>query len=364
MKTLCVSMAFATAALCVACGKEAEEEVENERFCLTDTLKARLTLAEAQIENVKHRLVLSGKVMVDENRRSKLFPQVSGVVEDLKVQLGDYVTKGQVMAVIRSREVADIESQLISAQAQLIAAEKNESVQEDLFRAGLAAEKDLINARSERQKAESEVKRLRDAYQILGADNHLYYMRAPISGFVIEKNPSVSENMQYNEQEIGSFFTIADISDVYITANVYETDVAKIKLGYDAHVRLVAYPDKVYHGKVDKILNVIDPETRVMQIRIRLSNPDFSIKPEMFAQVTLTYVADDAQVSIPSQAVIFDKNRHYVVVYNGDCDLSIREIQILVTTDQTTYVKSGVSPGEKVMTKNHLLVYEELSDRP
>ncbi|MCS7084952.1 MAG: efflux RND transporter periplasmic adaptor subunit, partial [Bacteroidia bacterium] len=256
MKTLCVSMAFATAALCVACGKEAEEEVENERFCLTDTLKARLTLAEAQIENVKHRLVLSGKVMVDENRRSKLFPQVSGVVEDLKVQLGDYVTKGQVMAVIRSREVADIESQLISAQAQLIAAEKNESVQEDLFRAGLAAEKDLINARSERQKAESEVKRLRDAYQILGADNHLYYMRAPISGFVIEKNPSVSENMQYNEQEIGSFFTIADISDVYITANVYETDVAKIKLGYDAHVRLVAYPDKVYHGKVDKILNV------------------------------------------------------------------------------------------------------------
>jgi cobalt-zinc-cadmium efflux system membrane fusion protein len=299
---------------------------------------------------------------VDENRRSKLFPQVSGVVEDLKVQLGDYVSKGQVMAVIRSREVADIESQLISAQAELIAARKNESVQEDLFRAGLAAEKELINARAAREKAESEVKRLRDAYQILGVDNNLYYMKAPISGFVIEKNPSVSENMQYNEQEIGYFFTIADISDVYVTANVYETDVAKVKTGYEAEVRLVAYPEKNYYGKVDRILNVIDPETRAMQVRIRLSNPDFSLKPEMFAQVSLRYADTESQIAIPARAVVFDKNRHYVVVYNDDCDLTIREVQPYLTTDETTYVKRGLENGEKVMIKHHLLVYGELND--
>ncbi len=346
----------------VGCAKEQKDEPKSERYCLSDTLKAHLTLAEVRNENVKHRLTLSGKVTVDENRRSKLYPQVSGVVEDLKVQLGDYVTKGQVMAVIRSREVADIESQLISAQAQLIAAEKNESVQEDLFRAGLAAEKDLINARTERQKAESEVKRLRDAYQILGVNNNLYYMKAPISGFVIEKNPSVSENMQFNEQEIGYFFTIADISDVYITANVYETDVAKVKVGYDAEVRLIAYPDKIFDGKVDKILNVINPETRAMQVRIRLSNPDFSLKPEMFAQVNIHYSTNKSMLSLPAKAVIFDKNKHFVVAYNGDCDLVVKEVQPHLTTDETTYLKSGIQTGEKVMLKHHLLVYDELNN--
>jgi cobalt-zinc-cadmium efflux system membrane fusion protein len=351
-----------TALVLSGCEKPEDKDVKSNRFCLSDTLKAHLSLAEAVSANVKYRLMLSGKVTVDENRRSKLYPQVSGVVEDLKVQLGDYVTKGQIMAVIRSREVADIESQLISAQAELIAARKNESVQEDLFRAGLAAEKELINARAAREKAESEVKRLRDAYQILGVDNNLYYMKAPISGFVIEKNPSVSENMQFNEQEIGYFFTIADISDVYVTANVYETDIAKVKTGYEAEVRLVAYPEKIYYGKVDRILNVIDPETRVMQVRIRLSNPDFMLKPEMFAQVSLRYADVESQIAIPARAVVFDKNRHYVVVYNDDCDLAIREVQPYLTTDETTYVKHGLESGEKVMIKHHLLVYEELND--
>jgi cobalt-zinc-cadmium efflux system membrane fusion protein len=350
------------AVLAYGCAKEAEDEPKSDRYCLSDTLKAHLTLAEVKKESVKHRLTLSGKVTVDENRRSKLYPQVSGVVEDLKVQLGDYVTKGQVMAVIRSREVADIESQLISAQAQLISAEKNETVQDELFRAGLAAEKELINARTERQKAESEVKRLRDAYQILGVSNHLYYMKAPISGFVIEKNASVSENMQYNEQEIGYFFTIADISDVYITANVYETDVAKVKPGYESAVRLVAYPDKVFDGKVDKILNVIDPETRAMQVRIRLSNPDFSLKPEMFAQIGIHYSTQETRLSVPAKSVIFDKNKHFVIVYNGDCGLAIREVQPYLTTDGITFLHSGVEAGEKVMLKHHLLVYDELND--
>ena len=346
----------------VSCHHKAETDPKDRPFCLTDTLQKKVTMADVKTETVKNVVALSGKIEANEDKWVKVFPVVSGIVEEMKVQLGDYVNKGQVLAIIRSGEIADYQNQLSTAESNVRVSEKSLNDIKQMFTSGLATEKDVVTAETDLEKAKSELKRIQQTTSIYGAKgNATQSITAPVSGYVIEKN--VTDKMQYRVDGTQPFFIIANLEEVWVMASVFESDIAKIKTGYDADIKVIAYNDKVFTGKVDRIFSILDPQSRVMKVRIRIPNKDGLLKPEMFAQINIKYDDGSTQLpAIPSEAVIFDKDKNFVMVYKDKCNIETREVEIFETIGNTTYIKSGLQPGEKVITQYQLLVFVALND--
>lgn len=345
-----------------ACNNKVHVEEQSNKFCLTDTLQKRITLYTVQPDIVKNTISLSGKIEANEDKWIKVFPVVGGVVEQMKVDLGDYVTKGQVLAVIRSSEIADYQGQLSNAQASVKIAEKSLKSTKEMAASGLATDKDIVAAETDLDKAQSELKRVEQTNAIYGSkENATQVITAPMSGYIIEKN--VTDKMQFKVDGTQPFFVIGNLDEVWVMANVFESDIAKIKTGYDAKIKVIAYNDSIFTGKVDRIFTMLDPQSRVMKVRIRIPNKDNLLKPEMFAQINISY--DDSSgkmLAIPSSAIIFDKNRNYVMKYNDKCDIETKEIEIYQAIDDKTYIKSGLTEGDKIISKYQLLVFDALND--
>lgn len=363
MKTTKLILAISFMISIVACSKKEEnKQEENQKLELSEHSKNELSIAPAMAENIENSLILTGKVSPFEERQVKVSPLVDGIIEKLSANLGDYVHKGQPLAIVHSTDVADLENQTISSKTDLVSAQKNLQVQQDLFKSGLATEKDVLLAQNEITKFKGALNRANEVSGIYGVKNSFYTLKSPISGYVVDKNSAISDKMAYHEGETGAFFTIADLSEVQVIANVYESDIAKVKLGFPVKVSLIAYPDKVFMGKIDKISNVLDPQTRTMTVRINLKNQGNQLKPEMFAQITVNFDQSKKLVSIPAEAVIFDKNKNYVVVYKDAKNITPREVQIAQTTNGKSFIFSGLQEGEQVMLKNQLMIYNALNN--
>jgi cobalt-zinc-cadmium efflux system membrane fusion protein len=345
-----------------ACHSKIPEAKTKAPFCLTDTLREKTVIDTVKLQVVKNIIALSGKIEANEDKWVKVYPVVGGIVDEMKVQLGDYVTKGQTLAVIRSGEIADYQNQLNSAQSTVRNTEISLNSSRELFKSGLATERDTMNARTDLDKASSDLKRMEQTASIYGVkSNAIQIITAPISGYVIEKN--ITDKMQYRPDAAQPFFIIANLEEVWVMASVFETDIAKIKTGYDAEVNVIAYKDKTFTGKVDRIFSILDPQSRVMKVRVKIKNKDNLLKPEMFAQITIRYNDNATKMpAIPSESVIFDKNKNYVMVYKDNCNIETREIEIYEVAGKTTYIKSGLQLGERVISKYQLLVYDALND--
>ncbi|MCW3465440.1 efflux RND transporter periplasmic adaptor subunit [Chitinophaga nivalis] len=343
------------------CKDTQAEEAEKSTFVLSDTMLKNIRIDTARMEPVLNELRLSGKVAPNGGKVLKVYPLVSGYVEDIKVQLGDYVQKGQVLAVIHSAEIADYEKQLAQARSDRNVADKNLKVAQDLYDSRLSTEKDVVNAKGEVQKSDAEINRLNDLFKIYRkGKGATYLVTAPISGYIIEKN--INNSMEIRTDNSTNIFTISELDDVWVMANVFETDIARIKEGYEADVVTVSYPDQPFHGKIDKIYNFLDPATKTMQVRIRIDNKNMLLKPEMFATVYVTYQDNDEQIAVPSAAIIFDNSKNFVLVFKDKFNISVRQVEVAKTAGDITYISAGLKPEEKVISKNQLLIYDALKD--
>jgi membrane fusion protein, heavy metal efflux system len=350
-----------TAGFLAGCGKKEELAEKKVQFCITDTVMRELKLDTVAERPVENELNLTGKVTFNEDKVVNIYPLAGGHVESLKVELGDYVKKGQVLATIRSGEIAEFENQMISAQSNQSIAKKNLEVAEDMFKSGISSEKDVVTAKLDLQKATSELSRIKEVMKIYGVQNQPFYsVKAPISGFIVKKD--ISENMELRTDNPQQLFTISDLDNVWVMANVYESDISKLQTGYEVSIKTISYPDKVFTGKIDKIFNVIDPETKVLKVRIVLSNKDYLLKPEMFANINVKFSGDRKMSSLPEDCVIFDKNKNFVMVYNSKCNVETREIKVFDTIDGYSYIENGLKDGDVVISKYQLLVYDALND--
>lgn len=344
-----------------SCTKTEEKQDEAKAFMLSDTMMNRITLDTVKTETVKNELTLVGKVVPDENQVIKVFPLVGGNVEDVDVELGDNVRKGQKLATIRSGEVADFERQLIQAQSDLLIAQKNLSSTEDLYESKLVPERDAITARQMVDKAKAEVNRVKEIFSIYGLGKSTNYtVKSPINGFIIAKN--VNRGMQLRSDNSESLFTVGQIADVWVMANVNESDIPRIKLGMTANVQTISFPDEIFKGKVDKIYNVLDPESKAMQIRIQLQNVGMKLKPEMHATVNLNFDEGGEMHAIPSQSIIFDRSKNWVMVFHSRSQIETRPVEVYRSLANRAYIKTGLKDGERVISKNQLLVYDALND--
>jgi len=359
--TPCIFLITLISICAVSCNKKKEVQDEAKAFMLSDTMMNRITIDTVKTELVRNELTLVGKVVPDENQVIKIFPLVGGNVEDVNVELGDNVKKGQKLATIRSGEVADFERQMIQAQSDLLIAQKNLSSTEDLFESKLVPERDAITARQMVDKAKAELSRVKEIFSIYGLGKSTNYtVTSPINGFIIDKN--INRGMQLRSDNSESLFTVGQIADVWILANVNESDIPRIKLGMPADVQTISFPDEVFKGKVDKIYNVLDPETKAMKIRIQLQNVGLKLKPEMHATVSLNFLEGSEMQAIPSQAIIFDRSKNWVMVFHSRSKIETRPVDVYRSLANRTYIKTGLKDGETIISKNQLLVYDALND--
>ncbi|MGF7217548.1 cobalt-zinc-cadmium efflux system membrane fusion protein [Spirosoma lacussanchae] len=328
-------------------------------------LLASATFDTAQLETTRNELNLTGKVTVNQDQVVKIFPLVGGHVDAVKADLGDFVQKGQTLALIRSGDLADLEQQGVTARGQLSVAQKNLQVTEDMAQAGLSSQRELVASQQQLQAARGEVNRVAERRHILGGNGSVYVVKASMSGFIVEK--TASPGMEIRSDDPENLFTISNLDHVWVLANVYESDLANVHEGDMATITTLSYPDKVFRGRIDKIFNMLDPESKTMKIRVTLDNQPtgpnpYPLKPEMFANVNVTYAGHDKRVAIPASAVVFDKNRNFVVAVNRHNQPIVREISIYKTIGSTTYLSGGLAVGDRVVTTNQLLIYSALGN--
>lgn len=344
-----------------ACGHEQPRVETDETFVLSDKMLATTTTEAATMQPLRKEMTFYGKITADNNKMIEVYPVVGGNVTKVYVELGDYVKKGQLLATIRSTEVASFEQELDDAQNDVAVAKNNLKVAQELFEGKLNAERDVIEANGQLEKAKAQLQRIQETFKIYSIKKGaIYEARSPISGFVIEKK--VNDNMLLRGDKTDNIFDIAEINDVWVIANVNESDIDQVKLGIDAAITTLSYPDKIFHGKVDKIFNIIDPETKAMKVRIQLANPGYLLKPSMRASIKLSYTEDKNMLTIPSSAVIFDKSKYFVMLFKDRNNIKTQQIEVLRQVGDITYITAGLSEGEKVITKNQMLIYDALND--
>ncbi|MBS1599210.1 MAG: efflux RND transporter periplasmic adaptor subunit [Bacteroidetes bacterium] len=345
-----------------ACETKNTDPPKKDKVCISDTLQKMIHIDTVKNSNIDDELVLSGEIGFDENKVVKVFPFSSGQVLEVKASLGDKVKQGQVLAVIKSADIVGSYSDLSAAQRDESIARRQMDNEESLFKNGIASEKEYNEAKLNFEKASSLTNKIKEQIAINGRGNTeangTYTIRAPREGFIVEKKINTGSFIRQDNTE--NLFTISDLKNVWVWANVYEIDISKIKLGYAAVVNTLAYPDKSFTGEVDKISDVLDPQTKVMRIRVNLPNASGLLKPEMFANVKVTNKEGKKAVSIPSSALVFSNSKNYVVIYKDTCDLKVQEVSVLKNVNGISYISSGLQVGDKVISDNQILLYNAL----
>jgi cobalt-zinc-cadmium efflux system membrane fusion protein len=346
----------------ISCSSKDEKKVEDkQQYIISDSLFRTLLIDTVRKSQLVDAITLTGQVDFNQDHIVKIYPMISGIVEDANVVLGDYVQKGQTLGVIKSPEMAGYSNDLITAQTNLNIAQENLAKTKDMLRSGLASVSDSISAATSYLQAKSELERVNRVLKINGGSKGGdYVIKAPISGFIVEK--TFSNNTAIRSDNGNDLYTISDLKEVLIWANVYESNIGNIHLGDHVEVTTLSYPNRKFIGKIDKIMNVLDPTNKVMKVRISLENPDYALKPQMFASVLVTNKENKEALNIANTSLIFDNSQNYVLAYKNNSDIKIVPVKVLSSDGNRTFIESSLQEGDKVIGSQAVLIYDGLNN--
>lgn len=310
-------------------------------------------LVRVSLRNLPVVLTANGTVVPDVNSTIHVTSQGSGRVVDLGVRLGDYVHKGQRLLSIYSADLAGAFSDYEKAAADERIAKKALDRADLLYSRGALAAKDLEQAQVSEEKAQVDVRNAEQHVRVLGGDpahpSSMIELRAPVSGTVVEQNISGFEGVKSLDNS-PNLFTIADLSHVWILCDVYENDLGQVHVGDTAEIRLNAYPERIYHGKIGNISRVLDPNLRSAKVRIVLPNADGSLRPGMYAVSTFRSQKLKPELLVPSTAVMRLQDKDWV--FRKENPTRFRRIQVQAlgsTTDGWQTFSGGVNAGDEVV---------------
>ncbi|HXW68234.1 MAG TPA: efflux RND transporter periplasmic adaptor subunit, partial [Dissulfurispiraceae bacterium] len=247
-------------------------------------------LVEAEGRKVADETHVNGVVSPDVNRSVAVLSLSGGRVVDIKVRLGDDVKKGQLLLRIHSPDLAEAFSDFEKAQADEILSRKQLERAQGLYASGANAAKDLEAAQDTEDKARVDLKTAADHVRVLGGDpdhfSPVLDVRAPISGTIVEQNVTGGTGVR-SLDATPNLFTIADLSRVWVLCDLYEDDISRVHLGDTAEVRLNAFQDRLFHGRVSNISRVLDPNIRSAKVRIELENQDLDMRSGMFVTAVI-----------------------------------------------------------------------------
>jgi membrane fusion protein, heavy metal efflux system len=298
-------------------------------------------------------LVVTGAVSPDVSRNVPVISMVSGRVLSINARLGDTVKQGQLMLTVRSDDVSGGFSDYRKAVEDENLANKQLARTRDLYTHGALALSDVENAEDTENKAKVDVETFAEHLRLLGNDpdhpNVNVQIFAPVAGIVTDQQVTNASNVQsYGTNP----FTISDLSYVWIICDVYENDLAAVRLGDTADIRLNAYPNQVYKGTVSNIGAILDPTIRTAKVRLELKNPG-NMRLGMFVKATFRGQTTEMHTIVPASAIMHMHDRDFVFLPAPG--QKFRRVEIVggdVLQDNTSLeeVKSGLKPGDQVVS--------------
>jgi cobalt-zinc-cadmium efflux system membrane fusion protein len=321
-------------------------------------LRDRLLVMAAPSEPVSPKLALPGVVEADPARTAAVLSPLGGRVLQLKVALGDRVSRGQVLAVIESPDLAQAYDDDEKAADNFELTRKKLERQQGQLKIGAASDQDLDQARSDHAQAAAEYARTQQRLKVLGmplegkARSALLTVRAPVGGSVTAL--SIAPGNMINDPT-QPMMTIADLSTVWVTALAPEKDLAAVARDQDAEVSLAAYPQRVLRGRIAFISDLIEPDSRRNKLRIAFSNADYALKPNMFATVTLSGPSQPRTV-LPTSALLINNDRTSVFVVVAPWTFERRAVETQMEEGASVAIRSGLKAGEQVVVKGGILL--------
>ncbi|WP_300453167.1 efflux RND transporter periplasmic adaptor subunit [Accumulibacter sp.] len=303
----------------------------------------------AQQRRLDRTLRAAGRIVPNEGRQFTITAKFEGYVERLHVNVnGQPVAKGQPLFEVYSPE-------LVSAQREYAIAAQGVAALEEAGGEAQAGMRELAAASLQRLRnwdiSAEQVRELAAS----GASRRTMTFRSPVAGIVTEKK--AQQGMRFTPGE--TLYQVADLSSVWVIAEVFEQDIGLLRTGSHAKIRVNAYPEKVFHGVVSYIYPTLEAATRTVALRIELANPDLLLKPAMFAQVELPVAGRSMGVSVPLSAVIDSGKRQIVLIELGEGRFAPREVKLGARSDDYVEVLDGVRDGERVVVAANFLIDAE-----
>jgi membrane fusion protein, heavy metal efflux system len=311
-------------------------------------------LAAATEHATTSELVVTGAVTPDVSRNVPVVSLASGRIMAIHTRLGDTVQKGQLLMTIRSDDVSGGYSTYKMAVADEILARAQLERTKDLYEHGALALNDVQVAQDTEDKAKVAVDTSAEHLRLLGNDpdkmNFMVDIFAPVSGVITDQEVTAGALVQAYSTPYP--FTISDLSTTWIVCDVYENDLANVRIGDSADIILNAYPDRMFKGKVSNIGAILDPTIRTGKVRIEVENPGI-MRLGMFARATFRGQTKEMHTSVPASAVLHMHDRDFVFVPAPG--KKFRRVEVVggdLVHENTNLqeIKSGLEPGQEVVT--------------
>ena len=319
-------------------------------------IRESIVVEPIQTDSVRHAVTAPATVEANPSKRANIFPPAGGRIVELFVNMGQGVTAGQSLFEIYSPEMAEVQTEFISARSALARAESEFRRKEDLHERGIAPLRELEEARTEYEIARSEMQGVSLKMQIMGISEEdvgkPLIVRSPINGRVVDLAVAPGEFIAEPEEPL---MIVADLSSVWVTASIQEKDIRFVQPDADASARFPAYPGELYEGNVLFVSDILDEETRTTRVRVEFENEEMKLKPGMFANVSFHSRAAPALV-LPQRAVLQRRDFNYVYVQVEPYTFEMREVSVGDLVDDNLVILSGLQEGEKVIVRNAVLL--------
>jgi cobalt-zinc-cadmium efflux system membrane fusion protein len=302
--------------------------------------------------------------------------RVPGLLEEIRVEVGDRVKKGTVLGWIESPDLGEARAEFLAVATKLRIAEQNYRREKELLEKGISSEREARDAESAVAAARADVHRVEAKLHTLGvtdeeisrfrADDHptaRFALRSPISGTVVEIAATAGQSVGGTD----SLFVVGDLTRLWVLADVYESQLAAVEAGKAAEVVVPAVPDRTFRGTVEAIGDVVDERTRTIVVRIAVSNADGALKPGMFgtARIAAPTAERDANerggVVVPREAVQKIGDRQVVFVLAGENSYRPVDVETGAETGSEIEIRSGIEDGTFVVARGAFTLKSELS---
>jgi cobalt-zinc-cadmium efflux system membrane fusion protein len=308
-----------------------------------------------------------GKIAVNGDRTTPVFSPYSGRITRVLVSLGEVVSQSQPLATIEATEFAQAENDLRTALAQVTLTRKSEARKHALYDIKGGSLADWQQSQADLATAETTLASVRSRLRILGySDAQVAELEhsdhfdpttnilAPIHGVIVDRQVGPGQYAQAGASTPA--FTIADLSSVWLIANVREADAGHVQRGQTAEVHVLAYPDRIFTAHVIYVAPTIDPNTHRLTVRAVIDNADGALKPEMFANFRIVTSEGTQSPAVPESAVIYEGASAHVWVVQSGNSIAIRPIRIGRSNDGYVEVIDGLEAGDRVVTRGSLFI--------
>ncbi|MET0516690.1 MAG: efflux RND transporter periplasmic adaptor subunit [Nitrospiraceae bacterium] len=358
----------------IGCGKTQEPAASDTATALTGPKAEGLAQPISQIETalvdvkpVQPELTLAGKVAYGEDRYSKISSPLQGRVVEVRAHLGDRVKAGDTLVIIDSQDITIAYSDFVKEASELEYATRASELAKELYQNKALALKDLKQAENDLIKARAEFRRAKErllSLRIQASElekplaqqriTSRFDMKSSLTGTVVERSVTPGQSVGGDASQV--LFTVADLDRLQVVADVYERDLALVKVSQVARVNVEAYPDVDFAAVVASIGDVVDPNTRTIKVRAWVDNQDHRLKPEMFVRLRVDVGDAGPLLTIPREAVVEVDGKHFVYLVESADKYVRRAVRVTSISPDLVRVLEGLSPGQRIVTKGAVLV--------